>query len=284
VLRGVLGLYARVPLRVLHALGALLGWAAYLASPSYRRYLRGNLAQAGYHDPRLRREAIESAGRMFAELPAIWLRAREVTLRRMRGVVGEQYVREARARGQGIVYLAPHYGCFEIVGHALAEFAPLTALYRPPKLRWIEPLMIEGRVKGTMRLARADYSGVRDLVAALKRRETVGILPDQVPGVGDGEWVEFFGRPAYTMTLAAKLIGRPDTVGLVVSAERLRAGRGYVLHITPLPESLAGESPVRRINRAIESMLGRDPGQYLWGYNRYKRPRGAEPPPGGAKP
>ena len=128
-----------------------------------------------------------------------------------------------------------------------------------------------------MSLASADLGGVRQLLAALKRRGTVGILPDQVPGEGEGEWAEFFGKPAYTMTLAAKLAARPGSVCLLAFGERLPGGEGFVLHVRPLPAAEPAESPVRHLNRAVEMLVRGRPDQYLWGYNRYKTPKGATP-------
>ena len=132
-----------------------------------------------------------------------------------------------------------------------------------------------------MRLATADRAGVRDMLAALKRREAVGILPDQVPGAGDGEWAEFFGKPAYTMTLVPRLVGRNNTACLIAFAKRLPRGRGYALSIRALADARPGETPARRLNRALEDLIRECPGQYLWGYNRYKTPAGARPPPAG---
>src|ERR1035438_7091048 len=83
---------------------------------------------------------------------------------------------------------------------------PLTALYRPPKKKIVEPLMLAGRDRSNLRLASTDLKGVRVLMRALKRGEAIGILPDQAPGVGEGEWAQFFGRPAYTMTLVGRLV------------------------------------------------------------------------------
>jgi len=105
------------------------------------------------------------------------------------------------------------------------------------------------------------------------------VLPDQVPSEGEGEWVEFFGRQAYTMTLAARLARRPGSVTLLAFGERLPRGKGYVVHLRPLPAALPGETDARRVNRALEALVRECPQQYLWGYNRYKRPRGAPPPP-----
>ena len=274
-------LLARLPLGVLHALGGLLGWLIYGISPTYRRHLRDNLAAAGYRDARLRRAAIAEAGKMVLETPRVWLRPRAETLALLRGTDGLEHYDAARAAGKAIVLLTPHVGCFEICAQAFAERHPITVLYRPSKQEWLQPVIDLGRAQPGVSLASADLAGVRLLLAALKRRETVGILPDQVPGVGEGEWVEFFGRPAYTMTLAAKLAERADVACLMVAGERLPRGAGYVLRIRPLPPALPGESGPRRVNRAVESMVRLLPAQYLWGYNRYKRPAGAPPPPGG---
>ena len=273
--RFLMGLVARFPLAILHALGALLGWAMYGLSPTYRGHLRANLEAAGYRDAATRRAAIAGAGRLLAELPAVWLRpAAEVTAL-VRRVDGREHVDAARAAGKGIVFLTPHLGCFEISAKIAAEEFPITVLYRAPKFAWLQPMIEKGRGQDNVRLARADLTGVRELLAALLRREAVGILPDQVPGEGEGEWVDFFGRPAYTMTLAARLAARPGSVCLLAFGERLPGGEGYVLHVRPLPAAEPGESGTRRMNRALEALIRECPGQYLWGYNRYKRPKGA---------
>ncbi len=59
---------ARLPLPVLHVLGAALGWIIWLASPTYRRHLADNLAQAGYLDSSVRSAAVAAAGRIVLEL------------------------------------------------------------------------------------------------------------------------------------------------------------------------------------------------------------------------
>ena len=273
--RFLMSLAARFPLAFLHATGALLGWAMYGLSPTYRRHLRGNLEAAGFRDGVTRRAAIAGAGRLLAELPAVWLRPRAEVSALVRRIDGREHVDAARAAGKGIVFLTPHLGCFEITAKIAADEFPITVLYRAPKFAWLQPIIENGRGQDNVRLARADLSGVRELLAALVRKEAVGILPDQVPGEGEGEWVEFFGKPAYTMTLAARLAARPGSACLLAFGERLPGGGGYVLHISPLPAAEAGESESRRMNRALEALIRECPGQYLWGYNRYKRPRGA---------
>jgi len=277
--RFLMSLAARFPLSILHALGALLGWAIYGLSPTYRRHLRENMEGAGYTDAPTRRAAIASAGRMVAELPAVWLRPRADVVALVRRLEGAEQVLEARAGGKGIAFFTPHLGCFEIAARAAAEHFPITALYRPPKMAWLRRMVERDRAGHNLRLARADLSGVRELLAALTRKEAVGILPDQVPGVGEGDWVDFFGQPAYTMTLGGKFVERAGVASFVAFGERLPRGEGYAVHIRALPDARPGETGVQRLNRAIEALIRECPGQYLWGYNRYKRPRGAAPAP-----
>jgi Kdo2-lipid IVA lauroyltransferase/acyltransferase len=270
---------SRIPLGVMHRLGACCGWIAYALAPRYRRMLRANLAQAGFDTPELRRRAIGEVGRAIFELPALWLRDGPALDALVREVDGRDVWDAARAAGHGVIIVAPHLGAFEMVGRWLTLQGPMTALYRPPKLAWLEPLMVHGRTQGQGKLAPTDLSGVRRLLKALRAREVIGMLPDQAPGRGEGEWMDFFGRPAYTMTLLNRLQEGSGATMVLAFAERLDHSVGYRLHLRAMPAPIAGESPTRRLNRAVEDLIRMRPDQYLWSYNRYKVPAGAERSP-----
>ena len=151
----------------------------------------------------------------------------------------------AGGQGKGVVLLTPHLGCFEVTAQAIAEkFAPawpLTVLYRPRARSGCarsESIRAK-RLAGPRR--RADLSGVRQLVGALKQEtRAVGVLPDQVPPEGMGVWVPFFGRQAYTMTLGARLALQTGAIPLLIWGDRLPGGTGYVVGSNPcLRRSLA---------------------------------------------
>ncbi len=273
---------SRLPLGWLHALGAVLGWLAWLFSPTYRRHMRENMVQAlGVEDERrVRFSAIAHAGRQSLELPKIWLRPLEETAARVVKITGWELVEEATRAGKGILYLTPHLGCFEITAQYLSTHAPITVLYRPPKQDWLQTMIETGRAREQLHIAPADLSGVRSLLKALKKGEAVGMLPDQAPKVGEGRWIDFFGKLAYTMTLAARLSESGATV-LMVWAERLPGGAGYHFHLSRPTQALCGSTEERaaQISHEIETLIRQCPEQYLWGYNRYKRPRGVEAPP-----
>ena len=273
---------SRLPLSWLHGIGAVLGWLAWLFSPTYRRHMRENmvLALGADGERRIRFSAIAHAGRQALEMPKIWLRPLEEVATRVVKVSGWEQVEAAVSKGKGIVYLTPHLGCFEVISHYLSTHTPITCLYRPPKQAWLQAMIEVGRVRPQSRIAAADLAGVRALLKALKRGEAVGMLPDQAPKVGEGRWIDFFGKPAYTMTLAARLTETGAAV-IMVWAERLPGGAGYHFHLQRPTQQIIGttEERAQQISHEIERLIRQCPEQYLWGYNRYKRPRGVEAPP-----
>ena len=279
---GFFKLAASLPLGVLHHIGAMLSWVTYWLSASYAGRLRENLASA-YPDltknefRQMLQANIAETGKGGSELPWVWQRSLDQVLSKVQSCDGLEHLQAARQRGQGVIMLTPHMGCFEIIGAYVAASMPMTNMYRPPRQSWLDGVMRCGRERGQMRLARTDIGGVRAMFKALKRGEVIGLLPDQVPGNGEGEWAEFFGRPAYTMTLVGRLMQASGATVLMSYSQRLPHGAGYTIHILPLELSSA-EPVTRQINAAMEKVIRSCPTQYLWSYNRYKIPAGVLPP------
>jgi Kdo2-lipid IVA lauroyltransferase/acyltransferase len=268
-------------LRLLHAWGAALGWAAYLCSPSYRRRLNANAALAGLR-PAQRRAAVADAGRLVMELPRLWLRPRAQDIQDPVRWEGAELLQSLLAQGKGLVLLTPHMGSFEVSAQAYAErfgaIKPITVLYRPARQTWLRELEETARARPALATAPANLSGVRLMMRALRRGETVGLLPDQVPPEGMGVWVPFFGQPAYTMTLAARLVQQTGAAAAVLWTERLPRGAGYVVRAIELPVLLPPSADdeaasALAINQSMEAVIRMKPSQYLWGYHRYKNPR-----------
>lgn len=270
-------LLSYLPLPVLHALGVAAGWLVYLASPRYRTHLRNNIHQAGLGQHLS--AAIGEAGKNVLELPFIWCAAPERVLRSGR-IENWAVVEAARAKGKGLLFLTPHLGCFEISAQLASEHEPMTVMYRPPKQAALKPLIEGARARTNLSLAPANLSGVRSLFKVLKRGGAIGVLPDQVPQNGEGVWADFFGKPAYTMTLPGKLAEMTDAAIVLAYAERLPRGKGYVLHMSSfeLPAGLSPQQQATAINAAMEKLILRCPAQYFWSYNHYKVPSGVTPP------
>lgn len=280
-----LKLLARLPLPLLHALGIVVGWLLYWAPGRQPARMREHIERSGVCAPgrdcrRLLRAAIGETGKAILELPAIWLRPHDKVLALVRATEGWQHIDAALADGRGVILMSPHIGCFEIINLYYAARHPFTAMYKPQTRPAIDALMLAGRQRGQATLVPTDLAGVRALLAALRRHEGIGILPDQVASGGDGVWAPFFGRPAYTPTLAASLQRKTGAAAFFVAAERLSWGRGYRLHVLPLdaPLSLDKSAAAAQVNRCVETLVRRFPAQYMWAYNRYKRPGSAPDP------
>ena len=273
---------ARLPLSVLHWFGALFGWLTYVVSKRYASRLRENLQKAGLANSeselrKLLHANIREMGKGILELPWVWRRPLEKVVASVKQCHGWEHFEEARAQGKGVIMLTPHIGCFEVISLYITARLPMTCMYRPPRWKFLDTLMHEGRERGQMKLAPTDLGGVRQLLKALKRGQVIGVLPDQVPGNGEGEWAPFFGRPAYTMTLIGRLMESSGAAVVMCHCERLPRGKGYALHISSLSFDSSKSIP-GQMNAALEAVIRNHPEQYLWSYNRYKVPRGALPP------
>jgi len=262
---------ALLPLPVLHAVGAVLGWVSFLASGTYRRRFLENAHQAGYALAQVS-AAVAEAGKLVFEAPRLWFgKTPPIEWE------GAPLIEAARAKGRGIVFLTPHLGCFEATAQGYAaRYGRITVLYRPARKPWLRDLVDTARGRANLDTAATTLAGVKQLLKALKAGEAVGLLPDQVPPDKMGVWAPFFGRKAYTMTLSARLAQQTGAAILLAWGERLPWGRGFRIHLRAWPDELARDSQdaAAQVNAQMERLVRECPQQYLWGYARYKSPAG----------
>ncbi len=276
ILKVVFKIFGILSLPSLHRLGAAIGWLIYCCTPKSAKIIKNNIATSGLaQNPQQFKQIlnanISETGKSIFETIGIWQKKEGEILPLVQQVYGWQTVKDALLRGKGIIFLTPHLGCFEITSIYYGSKHPITVLYRPPKLKFLHQFIVHGRTRTGVTLAEANANGVRKLMQALKRNEAVGILPDQIPAAGEGEWADFFGRPAYTMTLASKLAEKTGATVIMAFGERLYNGAGYDIHITKV-ELIA---TTQLLNAAIEQQIAQKPSQYLWRYDRYKQRRHA---------
>jgi Kdo2-lipid IVA lauroyltransferase/acyltransferase len=287
----LVALFARLSLAANHKVGALLGRLAWRVSPRFRRMLAANIrvyAKARGLDAKAVRKleglAKRESGKGMTELAIVWTAPVERLYGLVKACEGWEHVETASAAGRGIIFVTPHLGCYDIAGRYLESRLPVLALFRPPKLKWLEPVMQAGRERGEGKTAEANAGGVRALLRTLKSGGNIIILPDQVPAAeqgGEGVWASFFDEPAYTMTLLPRLARSTGATVLFFFAERLADGAGYRVHIQPAQPAFPDDKSeaATEANHAVEMLIDMAPAQYLWSYNRYKHPAGAPLPP-----
>ncbi|MDN3552244.1 lysophospholipid acyltransferase family protein [Halomonas almeriensis] len=243
-----------------------------------RRVTRINLAQA-YPDlsqsayQRLSRDSLTHSSATMLELGFAWRGAPERVASSIQEVHGRELLDEARRQGRGVIVLAPHFGNWEILNFWLSSHFPFTAMYAPPKLAALDPIIRQGRERQGASLVPTNPRGVAALLKALKRSEAVGILPDQEPNWGSGVFAPFFGRQAYTATLLPKLVARTDARVVTGVARRL-PGRGFAIHFLATDERVQDSDESRSaagVNASVEAAIALDPAQYQWEYKRYRK-------------
>jgi KDO2-lipid IV(A) lauroyltransferase len=283
ILKTIFQLLSYMPLVLLHAVGAVLGLLVWASSGVYRRRLGENAALAGFGWRTALAAAVQS-GKMVAELPRLWLGAPVRVIWNDWPAVQAVFERST-ADSKGIIILSPHLGCWEVVGRAIADASfersggtqRMTVMYKPAKQPWLDEIIRASRETPSMQTVPADLSGVRQTLRVLKGGGIIGLLPDQVPLEGMGTWANVFGKPAYTMTMAAKLAQTTKAITLLCWCERLSFGRGYLMftQVLDLDVSADLDGVVQQINDGVEVAIRALPEQYLWSYARYKEPKRA---------
>lgn len=282
-LYALLWMIGRLSLRALHALGDGVAWAARVMARREVQVARRNLELvfphlSPYEREALLRDALRATGRTLAETCRCWTRPASENLSLVREVIGAELLDAAQAAGAGVIVAAPHLGNWELLNQWLAARAPITIVYRPPRHAWVEDLLRRARGNTNVTQVRAEAAGVRQLFRTLKDGGTIGILPDQQPKRGDGEFVPFFGVPALSMTLLPRLAHKTGATVLLGWAERLPVSAGFRVHIVPAPVAIADADTLRAVtalNAGIEACVSMAPAQYQWGYKRYSvRPPG----------
>lgn len=235
----------------------------------------------------LAKRSVQAAGEWFCELGQVWLGSQERLNEIVVRVTGAEYVRQAQTRGEGLVFLAPHMGNWELAGLFINTMTPLHCLYEPPQHKSLEAFIVQARGRFGMTTYPTTPKGIVGLTRALKSGHAVGVLPDQVPrDLSAGCNAPFMGQPCFTPTLAVKLAQRTGAKLYYLVAYRVEGG--FEVCITPADEAIYDRDmsiAMAAMNQGIEELLAPYPEQYQWTYKRFRvRPtQGHNPYHRGAK-
>jgi len=274
----ILQLLSKLPLRLVHSLGAVIGWLAWRLPTSLRRISTVNLAlclpsHSVEEQRALARRSLIETGKAVAELGWIWFRPKKDLHDLIHEVRGQEHLDAARLNSRGLIIISPHLGSWEFCTVVLAQENQPLFMYRTPRQAALEPLIIQSRTRFGAELAALDAAGIKRVLRGLRDGRTVGILPDQEPDLANGVFAPLFGTQANTMTLLSRFAAREE-VGLVMMyCERLPAGRGYVVHYLPADNGMRSkdkQTATTALNQSLERCIGQCPEQYIWSYKRFR--------------
>lgn len=274
-------LVARVPMRVLHVLGAMLGWLFWVTGSRKRRIVEANLALTrpdlgGAERAGLARDCVRETGIALVEVFGIWTNLRR-TLASVHEVRGQALFDAAVAAQRGLILCAPHLGSWEVANYWVGARTPFATFYTQPSSPQAEALLRRLREGGASTQFPIDDAGVRRVFRHLRGGGVVSIMPDHVPRAGSVV-APFFGVPALTMTLLPRLAQRTGATVLMLFVERLAGAGGFRVHFREPPPALADPDPLTActaMNVAIEACVRDAFTQYQWNYKRFKARAGS---------
>lgn len=278
LLRAVLRALSILPLPVAHAIGAPAGQIAYLCAGRLRRIAMVNLRLCFPELPETERRRLAAAtfrelGKQLMETGIIW----HAGPRRLRRLVKNPESLDALAghwpAGRGLLLAGPHLGNWELVSLYINQRFPIHGLYRPPRARDLEPLLVAARQRTGAIMMPATARGIRTLYKALRAGSLVGILPDQEPK-NSGVFAPFFGVQTRTMTLLGQMASKTGAPVVFTFMQRLPWGRGFHLHLIPGSDDIHSSDPevsAGAVNAGVEQCVRIAPAQYQWTYKRFRQ-------------
>ena len=272
-----LHLFSRTPLSLGQTMGHSLGQLSWYIDKRHPRIAQINLKLCfPDREPKwIKKTAKDSCMEMLTalvEAPRLWHLSKSELNSRLENPETLEEVLTRYRQGNGLVIAAPHLGSWEYIGLLFAAHTQMTNLYRPPRMEGLSNFIKQGRKNSGAQLVPTNGSGVRALSKALAKGECTGILPDQEPEPGSGEYANFFGQPAYTMYLLPRLVRKRKTPVAFIYAERLDKGR-FRLHYEWADADIYStdvKKACRCINRHIEHLVIQTPEQYNWTYKRFR--------------
>jgi KDO2-lipid IV(A) lauroyltransferase len=275
---------ALLPLGVARAIGRGVVHLAWPLGGRSRRVTELNIRRAfpeltPAQQQRLAKASMLTTGELVAEMGHVWLRPFSWLATHILRVEGAALVTDAQRSGRGVIVLGPHLGNWEVLGLQLATLGETVALFEPPAIAALGPLMQRARERSGATLVPTDSRGLARLLKSVREGRISGILPDQVPpDVNAGRNVEFMGIPCFTGTLAINMLQRTGALAVFGFARRVPGG--FEVHYRAADEAIYSadiDTALRALNRGVEACVRQCVEQYQWEYKRFKTRPPADP-------
>lgn len=221
----------------------------------------------------IREARLKHMGQTFLELSHLWILKPQKITPYLKSRYDNALFEEALKTDQGVIFLTPHLGNWEVLINYLGQFRTPTFMYSPQKdSEKLDSFIFKSRQHMGAELAPANIKGVTQIMKLLKRGGVAAILPDQTPKEGGGVYAPFYGHQAYTMTLAHKLAQKTNAKVFMGAAFQVKGG--YEVLVEPIDDAFYSDDLIlsaTALNKSIENIIRYHPEQYQWEYKRFKK-------------
>ena len=276
---GLMYLTSKLPLSWMQGVGGWIGRRMYASNATLCRITRVNIERcypelSSEQQEQLIRASLEQTGCSFLEMGLSFYAQPQRVHKMISEVENEQLLIDALEQGRGVILAAPHFGNWEVLNLYVSSKYPITVMYKPPKSEALDKFIQRSRARLGADMAPANSKGVKQVLRTLKKGGLCGILPDQEPPEGSGAYADFFGYPAYTMTLVSQLARQTGCRVVLGFAQRLDGAEGYKLRFETVADEVNSrdlDTSLAALNQGVELVANTDPRQYQWEYKRFNR-------------
>jgi KDO2-lipid IV(A) lauroyltransferase len=270
-----------LPLRVALKVGAALGRLAYVVDRRHRRITQANLNLALGREKsaeelrRIAGECYANLGRSVAEfchLPSV----NKQNLSQWVSYEGLDNFISAYKRGKGVLFITAHFGNWELLAYAQALIGyPSNIVIRPLDNKYLDRVVNQYRTRNGNRVI-PKKNAVKEILRSLHQGQPLGILIDQNVSVGDRVFVDFFGRPASTLTAPAILAQRTGAAVIPAFIIRRPEGGHKIVFEPEIVLQRSGNRQqdiqinMQRFTQVVEKYVRRYPEQWFWMHRRWK--------------
>ncbi len=217
-------------------------------------------------------EIFGNYGRIFAEYPFI-KNFRNGKLEKYIQVEGKQYLDEIKSKNKKVVFISGHFNNFELMAMMIEKYGiDLSAIYRPLNNIFLNKTMEKIRIKYICKKQiKKGRSGTREIIENLKKGSSIALMIDQ--RVREGSKVNFFGSLATTTTIPAQLVKKYkcDLVPIYIERRSKFHFKMYVSKPIKVGESKTIEEITQFLNTVLEQMIIKNPLQWIWTHDRWKK-------------
>jgi KDO2-lipid IV(A) lauroyltransferase len=280
IVRGIIHGVSFLQFTTAQKIGAFVGRLLAYMPNKLHRTIAINISLCFPEKSRTEQQILIETGKTAMEMSAFWTWNISRLFPLIKKVTGEDAIKQTLREGHGCILLGPHLGAWELVNLYLSPRYDMVTLYRPPRIMELDKIIRRARERLGTTMMPTTPAGVKTLYKALINKKVIGLLPDQDPGQGGGQFAPFFGIQTWTMSLISKLASKSDAPVFFVYAERLPIGEGFHIHFVPASQAIHDEDPwisLGAMNSGIEQCARAIPEQYQWSYKRFKtRPEGED--------
>ena len=272
-----LSLLAMLPLTWLQKIGHLLGLSFWYFKGRMARVTMENIElcfpnMSPEDKIRLARNSLVNTGKTTLETIFMWKASHRGCLGKIAAIENEEIVSSALAKGNGLVFIIPHLGNWELINHYLGSKYSLTHMSLPFRHPGINELITQYRARSGTKFVEANQSGIKAQLQVLRSGGAVGTMPDQEPAVHTGSFSTFFGNDALTSELISGYVNKTDAKTVLAYCQRNGEHFHVIFHEIDMTADVS-----QSMNKAIENVILEVPEQYLWSYKRFRTRQAGEP-------